>query len=142
MVPDHVAVFATTILLLPMLYLLLAAPAFLLVKLDIRQVAQLLRIMFNGYFLALIGTGLIGTLALAAEGRLLVAMGIGLIVAITVIWRRWFLQHMDAWIRDGDVGSPGAARELRRLHWGGMLGNAVQLAVVLVSIPHIAVVPA
>ena len=51
--PDNVALFATIILLLPMIYFLLAAPAFLLVRLDIPAVAQLLRAMFNGYFLTL-----------------------------------------------------------------------------------------
>jgi hypothetical protein len=142
MVPDHVAVFATTIILLPMLYLLLAAPAFLLVRLDVRQVGQLLRVMFNGYFLALIATSAVGTLAVAAEGRFAVALGIGAIVALTVAWRRWFLRHMDAWLLTSDAGDPGAAHQLRRLHWGGMLGNAVQIAVVLAAIPHIAVVPA
>jgi hypothetical protein len=32
-------------------------------------------------------------------------------------------------------------RRLRRLHWGGMLCNAVQLAVVVVSIPYLSVPP-
>ena len=142
MVPDHVAVFATTILLLPMFYLLLAAPAFLLVSLDIRQVAQLLRIMFNGYFLTLLATSAVGMLAVAAEGRFAIATGIGLVVAMTAVWRRWFLQHMDARLRDGAAGDPNAARELRRLHWGGMLGNAVLMAVIVACIPYIAIVPA
>ena len=64
--PDNVALFATVILLLPMGYFLLAAPAFLLVRLDVPSVAMLLRIMFNGYFLALVTTGAIGTIAVAA----------------------------------------------------------------------------
>ena len=42
MMPDNVALFATIILLLPMFYFLLAAPAFLLVRLDIPPVARLL----------------------------------------------------------------------------------------------------
>jgi hypothetical protein len=45
MMPDNVALFATIIVLLPMIYFLLAAPVFLLVRLDIPQVAQLLRAM-------------------------------------------------------------------------------------------------
>jgi hypothetical protein len=48
MMPDNVALFATIILLLPMIYFLLSARAFLLVRLDIPPVAQLLRGMFNG----------------------------------------------------------------------------------------------
>ena len=46
-----------------MIYFLLAAPAFLLVRLDIPPVAQLLRGMFNGYFLTLAIAGVIGTIA-------------------------------------------------------------------------------
>ena len=141
MMPDNVALFATIILLLPMVYLLLAAPAFLLVKLDIRPVAQLLRAMFNGYFLTLAVTGIVGTIAVLLDGRLLLAMGIGLITAVSVSSRRWFLEQMDAGLSDRDAGDADAARRLRRLHWGGMLGNAVQLAIVVACIPYIAVAP-
>jgi hypothetical protein len=139
MMPDNVALFATIILLLPMFYFLLAAPAFLLVKLDIAPVAKLLRAMFNGYFLTLASAAAIGTLAVAATGRLVLAAAIGLIAALTVASRRWFLRRMDAALGGSDAGE--AARRLRRLHWGGMLSNAVQLAAVVASIPNIAVVP-
>ena len=141
MMPDNVALFATIILLLPMVYLLLAAPAFLLVKLDIRPVAQLLRAMFNGYFLTLAVAGVIGTIAVLLDGRLLLAIGIGLITAVAVSSRRWFLEQMDAGLSDRDAGDADAARRLRRLHWGGMLSNAVQLAIVVACIPYIAVAP-
>ena len=137
--PDNVALFATVILLLPMGYFLLAAPAFLLVRLDIPSVAMLLRIMFNGYFLALVTTGAIGTIAVAAEGRLVLAIGIGVVAAFAASSRRWFLREMDARLKD--AGDAEAARGLRRLHWGGMLSNAIQLAVIVPCIPHIAVVP-
>ena len=138
--PDNVALFATIILLLPMIYFLLAAPAFLLVRLDIPSVAMLLRIMFNGYFLALVTTGAIGTIAVAAEGRLVLAIGIGVVAAFAASSRRWFLREMDARLKD--AGDAEAARGLRRLHWGGMLSNAIQLAVIVPCIPYIAVVPA
>ena len=141
MMPDNVALFAAIILLLPMVYLLLAAPAFLLVKLDIRPVAQLLRAMFNGYFLTLAVAGVIGTIAVVVDGRLLLAIGIGLITAVAVSSRRWFLEQMDAGLSDRDAGDADAARRLRRLHWGGMLSNAVQLAIVVACIPYIAVAP-
>jgi hypothetical protein len=89
MMPDNVAMFATIILLLPMFYLLLAAPAFLMVRLDIRPVALLLRGMFNGYFLTLAATAVVGTIAVAVAGRLVLAIGIGLIAAFAVSSRRW-----------------------------------------------------
>jgi hypothetical protein len=141
MMPDNFALFATIILLLPMFYFLLAAPAFLLVRLDIPQVGQLMRAMFSGYFLTLAIAGAIGTIAVAAEGRLVLAIAIGLIAAFAASSRRWFLRQMDARLSDRDAGDADAARRLRRLHWGGMLSNAIQLVAVVPSIPYIAVAP-
>jgi len=138
MTPDNVALFATIILLLPMIYFLLAAPAFLLVKLDIPQVALLLRTMFNGYFLTLAIAGAIGTMAVALTGRLGLAIGIGLIAAFAASSRRWFLRRMDARLSDGDAGDADAARGLRRLHWGGMLANAILLFAIVGSVPYVA----
>lgn len=136
MTPDPVALFALVILLLPIAYLLLAAPAFLLVKLDIPAVAQLLRGMFNVYFVMLSIAGVIAAVAFATEGRIACVIGIGLIAAFAVWARGWFLQQMDAQIRH--QGDADAARRLRRLHWGGMVGNAIQLVVIVGSIPYIA----
>jgi hypothetical protein len=141
MMPDNVALFAAIILLLPMFYFLLAAPAFLLVRLDIPAVAQLLRAMFSGYFLTLAIAGGIGMMAVAAEGRPVLAIGIGLVAALAASSRRWFLRHMDARLSDGDAGNTDAARRLRRLHWGGMASNAIQLAAIVACIPYIAVAP-
>jgi len=141
MVPDSVVLFAMVILLVPMGYFLLAAPAFLLVKLDIRPVAQLLRAMFSGYFLTVTIAGAIGTLAFAIEGRLVVAIGVGLIAGFAVWARGWFLQQMDAQLRARDAGDADAVRRLRRLHWGGMLCNAIQLVAVVAAIPYISVAP-
>jgi hypothetical protein len=139
--PDNVALFAAIILLLPMIYLLLAAPAFLLVKLDIPAVAMLLRAMFNGYFLTLIGAAIVGTLAVAISGRVILALGIALLLGWTLMARRWFLARIDARLQEQEAGGAQAARGLRSLHCWGMLGNAIQLTVLVACIPLIAVVP-
>ena len=140
--PDNIAVFATVILLLPMIYFFLAAPAFLLVRLDIPAVALLMRTMFSGYFMTLAATGAVGAIAVAGEGRLVLALGIGLVAALAAASRRWFLARLDAGLGNGDSGEPPAAGRLRQLHWGGMLTNAVLLASVTASVPYVAVVPA
>jgi hypothetical protein len=140
--PDPVVLFATIILLLPMGYFLLASPAFLLVRLDIPQVSRLLRGMFNAYFLATAIAGVIAMAAFAVTGRLVVAIVIGLIAAFAYSARRWFLREMDAQISARDAGDAGAVRRLRRLHWVGMLSNAVQVVAIVVSIPYITVTPA
>ena len=138
MTPDQAVLFSTIILLVPMGYFLLAAPAFLLVKLDVPPVTRLMRGMFNAYFLVLTGSGVIGTLAFAAAGRFVVALGIALIAAFAVLGRRWFLQRMDAAADARDAGDPRAVRRLRQLHWSGMACNAVQVFVLVGSIPYMA----
>ena len=142
MMPDPVALFATVVLLFPMGYFLLAAPAFLLVSLEIQPVTQLLRGMFSSYFLMVAIAGAVGTVAVGLTGRLFVALAIALIAAFAVWTRRWFLQRWDAQLQARDAGDAEAVRRLRRLHWGGMLCNAVELAVILISIPYVVVTPA
>jgi hypothetical protein len=139
MMPDAVALFATVILLFPMGYFLLSAPAFLLVRLDIPPVTQLLRGLFNSYFLMVTVAGVVGMVAFAMEGRLVLAIGIAVIAAFAASARRWFLQRMDAQLSARDAGDADAVRRLRRLHWGGMLWNAIQLVAVLGSIPYVVV---
>jgi len=137
MMPDPVALFATVVLLFPMGFFLLSAPAFLLVKLDIPEVTQLLRGMFSAYFLMVAIAGAVGTIALAVEGRPFIAIGIALIAAFAIRARRWFLQRWDAQLSARDAGDADAVRQLRRLHWGGMLCNAVQLVAIVVCIPYV-----
>ena len=122
-------------------YALMVLLAFLLVKLEIPSVTQLLRGLFNVHFLIVSIAGVIGTLAFAVAGRLVVAIGIGLIAAFAVSARRWFLRQMDAQLGTRPAGDADAARRLRRLHWGGMLCNAIQLVAIVGSIPYIVVTP-
>ena len=65
MTSDGIALAAIVILLFPMGYFFLASPAFLLVKLDIAEVTQLLRGMFNVHFLMTRIAGVIGTVTFA-----------------------------------------------------------------------------
>jgi hypothetical protein len=94
--------------------------------------------MFNAHFLMLSIAGVVGTVAFAVAGRLAFAIGVASIAAFAVWARRWFLQEWDAQLDARDAGDAGAVRRLRRLHWGGMLCNAVQLAVIVGSIPYVA----
>jgi hypothetical protein len=141
MVPEFIAFYATVILLFPMAYFLLAAPTFLLVRLDIQPVALLLRGLFNAYFIMMTIAGAIGTVAYAMTGRLVFAIAVGLLVAFAVSARRWFLRKMDVQLSARDAGDADAPRRLRRLHWGGMLCNAIQLVAIVASIPYISITP-
>ncbi|MCK1386687.1 hypothetical protein [Bradyrhizobium sp. 21] len=139
MTPDGVAVAVMIILLFPMGYFTLASPAFLLVRLDIQPVAQLLRGMFNAHFLVMRVAGIIGMVAFLLDGRPIAAMGVGLIAALAIWGRRRFMQRIDDQLSAEDAGDTEAPRRLRRLHWSGMLCNAVLLAALLASIPYIAI---
>lgn len=139
--PDSVALVATIILLLPMIYFFLASPAFLMVKLDIPSVALLLRGMFSGYLMAAAIAAGIGAVAFVLEGRLILAVFFALMSVFAWWSRGWFLRQFDAQIRDRDAGIADAVRRLRRLHVGGMLSNAVQLGVFVLCIPYIVVMP-
>ncbi|OAF18555.1 hypothetical protein [Bradyrhizobium neotropicale] len=138
MTPDGVTVATMIILLFPMGYFLLSSPAFLLVKLDIRPVALLLRGQFNAYFLMLSVVGAIGTVVFVVTGRFAFAIGPALIAAFAIWGRLWFLRQMDDQLSAGGAGDANAARRLRWLHWGGMLTNAVLVVALVTSIPYVA----
>src|SRR5215475_13372830 len=81
MTANAAALAATVILLFAMGYFFLASPAFLLVKLDIPQVSQLLRGMFNIQFVMMSVAGVFGTLAFGAAGHPAFATAVGLVAA-------------------------------------------------------------
>ena len=141
MTPDGVALAAIVILLFPIGYFFLASPAFLLVKLDIPPVTQLLGGMFSVHFLMLRVTAVIGVVVFAATGRPAFALGVGLIAALAFWGRGRFMQRWNAQLSARDAGDADAVRRLRRLHWGGMLSNAVVLIAVVASIPYVSAVP-
>jgi hypothetical protein len=137
MTSDGIALAAIVILLFPIGYFFLAAPAFLLVKLDIAEVTQLLRGMFNAHFLMTSIAAVIGTMVFALTGRPAFAIGVGLIAAFAFWARGWFLRQWDAQLSARDAGDAAAVRRLRRLHWGGMLCNAMLLFAIVGSIPYV-----
>jgi len=137
MPPDALALYAAVILLLPMGCFFLSAPAFLLVGLEVPEVTQLLRGIFNGYFLVMGIAGAVAAVALVAAGRPIFAVGAVAIAVFATAARRWFLKRVDAELQAREAGVFTAVRRLRVLHLKGMLVNAVQLAVVVASVPHI-----
>jgi hypothetical protein len=138
MTPDGAALAAIVILLFPMGFFLMSSPAFLLVKLDIPEVTQLLRGVFNAYFLMVEIAAVIGIAILAVVGQPALTVAAAAIAASTFWARRWFLARWDAQLRARDAGDATAVRRLRHLHWGGMISNLIQLIVVVSSIPFIA----
>ena len=80
----------------------------------------------------------IGAVTFALTGRPVFAIGVALIAAFAVWARGWFLRQWDVQLGVWDAGDAAAVRRLRRLHWAGMLGNAVLLFAIVGSIPYVA----
>ena len=135
--PDALALYAAVILILPMAAFLLSSPTFLLVGLEVPEVAQLLRGLFNGYFLVMGIAGTISAAGLLVAGRPVFALGGVTVTILAVLERRWFLEQIDAALDARAAGSCAAVPQLRALHVKGMLLNALQLAIVVASVPLI-----
>jgi hypothetical protein len=134
---DALALSAAVVLFLPMGCFFLSSPAFLLVGLEVPEVTQLLRGMFNGYFLAQGVAGAIAAVLFAAAGRPVFAGGAVVIAVFGIAARRWFLQRIDAELQAREAGVSRAVQRLRVLHLKGMLINAAELAIVVASVPLI-----
>lgn len=101
--------------------------------LDVPAVTQLLRGMFNGYFVAMSLTGSVAAFGIA--GRPGFAVAAIAAAAFAIVARRWFLPRLDAELQMRDSGNTTAVRRLRALHLLGMLVNAIQLVAVVASVP-------
>jgi hypothetical protein len=137
MPPDALALYAAVILLMPMACFFLSMPTFLLVGLEIPEVTQLLRGLFNGYFLVMGVAGVVAAVGFVVAGRPVFAIGAIAVSVFAIAARRWFLRRLDAALQARDAGVSGAVRRLRVLHWKGMLVNFVQLAIVVAAVPRI-----
>ena len=137
MPPDALALYAAVILLLPMVAFLLSSLTFLLVGLEIPEVSQLLRGLFNGYFLVMGVAGVVSMVGFAVAGRPGFAVGAVAVAIFATLARRWFLQRIDAELLARAAGVTTAVPRLRALHVKGMLANAIQLLVVVGTVPLI-----
>jgi len=134
MVPDFVLLYAVVIVLLPLVYFAFASLPFLLVRLDVPEVAQLFRGLFNSYFWMVAVCGIVGSVAFAAGGRIAFMGGLLLLAIAAVTLRRRTLQQIDAQqaaLRGGDAA---AMRRLRTVHWGTMAANMLVVAFVASSV--------
>jgi len=137
MPPDALALYAAVILLLPMVGFFLSSPTFLLVGLEVPEVTQLLRGLFNGYFLIMGLTGVVSAVGFVVAGRPAFAVGAVAVAIFATVARRWFLQRIDVELQARAAGTATAVPRLRALHVKGMLANAAQLVVVVASVPYI-----
>ena len=127
MLPNFVPLYAVVVVLFSLIYFALASMSFLLVRLDIPEVARLFRGLFNTYFWMVGVTGLIATVVFAVTGRAAFTVAMLLLAATATAARRRVLQLIDTQQIACQSGDATAMRRLRLIHWGGMLANIVIL---------------
>ena len=137
MVPDFVALYAVVIVLFSLIYFSFASIPFLFVQLDVPEVSRLFRGLFNSYFWIVGVTSLVATAVFAASGRMAFTAEMLLLAATAMAVRTSVLPRIDTQLTACKSGDTTAMRRMRLIHWGGMLGNIVILAVVASSVRHI-----
>src|SRR5262245_32621406 len=137
MLPDFVPLYAVVVLLFCLIYFALASISFLLVRLDIPEVARLFRGLFNVYFWMVCVTGFVATAVFAASGRVAFTAAMLSLAAMATAARSSVLRLIDAQQSACQSGDAAARRRLRLIHWGGMLANFVILATVLSGVRFI-----
>ncbi|MCC6869089.1 MAG: hypothetical protein IT522_09725 [Burkholderiales bacterium] len=137
MVPNFVPLYAVVIVLFSLLYFSFASIPFLFVRLDIPEVAQLFRGLFNAYFRMVAVTALVVTAAFAASGRPGFMAGMLLLAAGALVLRRGTLARIDAQQHACQAGDDRAMRRLRMVHWGSMTANFLVVASVCSGVPYI-----
>jgi len=128
------ALFATVGLLVTMGYFMLGSLPLLVLKHDTPLDARFIRAMFHHYYRAVLVTSVGACLAYAFAGRTGFAAGMGSVAALAWLSRRLMLPSMDALRQRIEDGDAAAIPVFRRRHVQGMLANALQLAVVAVSL--------
>jgi hypothetical protein len=128
MVPDFLPLYAVVAVLFSLIYFSLASLSFLLVRLDIPEVWQLFRGLFNVYFWMVGASSLLATAVFAVSGRLAFTAAMLLLAATAMAVRKRVLQLIDTQQAAWQSGDTAAMRRLRMIHWGGMLANIVILS--------------
>ena len=128
MLPDFVPLYALVVVLFSLIYFSLASISFLLVGLEIPEVSQLFRGLFNVYFWMVGATSLLATAVFAASGRMAFTAAMLLLASTAMAVRSRVLQLIDAQQAAWQSGDNTAMRRLRLIHWGGILANIVILS--------------
>jgi hypothetical protein len=128
MLPDFVPLYALVVVLFSLIYFSLASISFLLVGLEIPEVSQLFRGLFNVYFWMVGATSLLATAVFAVSGRMAFTAAMLLLATSAMAVRSRVLPLIDAQQAAWQSGDTTAMRRLRIIHWGGMLANIVILS--------------
>lgn len=132
--PNQFALFFTVVLLAVTLYFLLGSVPLLILQHDNPVDARFIRSFYITYFrMAIVAA--VGTVAsYAAAGRLALALGAGVIAALTWLLRRRLIPRMDQLGAQIQGDDPLVIPAFRRIHQSAILINTTQLAAIVGSL--------
>jgi hypothetical protein len=133
-IATYPALFFTVALLVTIAYFLMGGLPLLILEHDTPLDARFIRGFFNVYYVAAMATAAGTSISYAFLGRPGFAVGAGVLAAAAAILRRVVLPKMDALrvriLADDTV----AIRQFRRVHAALLLGNLLQLVIVVWSL--------
>lgn len=132
------AISSTVALLVWVGFFFMGSLPLLVLKHDTPLDAGFIRGLFNVYYRAVMATAVVGTVGYALSDRAAIALVMASLAGLAVLSRRWIVGLMD---EAGNailaLGDSAAIRRFRRLHIGGMLLNAAQLAIFCVGMTKV-----
>ena len=137
MLAKLVAISSTVALLVWMGFFFMGSLPLLILKHDTPLDASFIRSLFNVYYCAVMATAAVGAVGYLLSGRPLIALVMAGLAGLACLSRRWIVGRMDS-ARSAIVADDAhAIGRFRRLHVGGMVLNAVQLAVICVGMTRV-----
>lgn len=137
MLAKVIAISATIALLVWMGFFLMGSLPLLVLKHDTLLDSSFIRGLFNVYYAAVVATGVVASIGYMLVGRLAISLVMAGIVVLALLSRRWIVGQMDRARQSILVENATAIQRFRRLHIGGMLLNAAQLAIICVGMTKV-----
>ena len=138
MLAKVLAISSTVALLVWRGFFFMGSLPLLILKHDTALDSRFIRGLFDVYFRALMATAAVGALGYALSGKPAIALVMAGLAGLAFFCRRWIVGRMDLARNAILADEPGAIGRFRRLHIGGMLFNAAQLAVLCVGMTRVA----
>lgn len=137
MLSKVLAISSTVALLVWMGFFFMGSLPLLILKHDTPLDSGFIRGLFDVYYRAVMATATVGSAAYAMTHKPAIALVMVGVASLAFWCRRWIVGLMDLARSAIMADESGAVGRFRRLHIGGMLLNAAQLAVICVGMTRV-----
>jgi hypothetical protein len=135
--PGYAALFFTVVLLVTTAYFLMGGLPLLILQHDTPLDGKFIRRFFDIYYKAAILAALGAAISYALWGRVLFAAGTAAVAVLAVLLRRRILPAMERLGAQIQTSDTGAVQNFRKLHFGALLVNLIQLITLVWGVTQI-----